>query len=300
MERNDIELSRALTNMNIKQKTLRARKLQIANLFDIYCSDIRVWAQNLARQVKEQKRIGLHPFMVADAYEGKKDKAVAILMSALIPLRQKGLLKRIDLMQELLREQPWSFLQGAYRIVDYLKFYKGLGCEKGALQKWIAILVKVFRSPENMWVSNLYYYIKTDEFHITKDIEESLSEAVFWLSESVLDVNKESIAVPDIKPVRTFLKAFVPRTKIITREEAVDMFKFEYPAMVWYAAMGREEMYQTNYDGIWRMEHNLQSKFKNGTQMDAYERCRFRRDFIKKAVLKNGKDFTAPPVPSVV
>lgn len=288
MNRKDIELSRALTDINIKQKTLRARKLQVANLFDIYCSDIRTWAQNMAEQVKKEKRIGLHPFMVADAYEGKRDKAVAILMSALIPLKQQGLLKRIDLMQELLRDQPWSFLQGAYRIIDYLKFYKGLGCEKDALQKWIAILVKVFRSPEDMWLSNLEYYIKTDEFNITPNISESLSEAVFWLSESVLDVDKQSIRIPRIKPVRAFIRAFVPRNKIITLEEAVDMFKFEYPSMVWYAAMGREELYQTNYDAIWKLEHNLKAKLKNGTRMDAYERCRFRRAFLKKCKLKEG------------
>ena len=60
------------------------------------------------------------------------------------------------------------------------------------------------------------------------------------------------------------------------------LFGFDYPAMIWYAAQGREWLYKTNYDGIYRMEHNLAVKIKRQTPMTSYERWRFRTTFLSK------------------
>ena len=115
--------------------------------------------------------------------------------------------------------------------------------------------------------------------------EESFEEAVFWLYEGVFHVDGTIIPVPHTKAVNDFIRAYTPHSSILTQEDMAGLFGFDYPAMIWYAARGREWLYKTNYDGIYRMEHNLAVKMKRQTPMTSYERWRFRTTFLSKVRL---------------
>lgn len=266
---------------SLRAKSEAAVRKQIEALFNIYCFDIKLWAQKLAEAVKEKKRIGLHPFMIEDAYERKEDKIAAVLMSAMIPVDATGIVRYIDFMKSLLGESPAEFFKGKYTEVDYALFYKGLGCSGDRAQQWISILANSLLGPADMIENNIFYYIKVREFAVPDKFHCSLSEALFWLHEHILDTEKRKVPIPDTPNVREFLQAIVPRWKMYgSTEETVRLFDFEYPAMVFYAAEGRKRLYETHYDAIYRMEKNLKTKYKRGTLMDSFERFRFRSLFI--------------------
>lgn len=283
-----------LLDSTIRQKSLSLRKMQIAELFEAYCSDVRKFIQELANAVKETNMIGLHPFMVADAYEGERDKVVAILMSSLIPVDKDGLLERIRVMRKLLGDSPSDFMSGRYKIIDYLQYYRGVGCTKWQLQQWVDILSKSLMGNEDMLLSNIEYYKRTEEFKESDKFLSSYSEAVFWLSERFFCTDPSTIPMPLTKSTRELLRILVPRERMIGYEEAAKLFKLEYPSMIWYAACGRDLLYQTHYDDIYKMERNLRMKYNRATPMDAYERWRFRALFLKPLYkdieeIKNGQ-----------
>lgn len=264
-----------------KQKALALRRKQVAELFGAYCSDVRTFVQELAGTIKGNGMVGLHPFMVADAYDGKLDKIVAVLMSALIPMKRVGLLERVGMMRRLLGGSPTDFISGRYKIIDYAQFYKGVGCTQWQLQQWADIIYKSLMGGEDMLLSNIGFYKESEGFNGTPAFEDSYSEAVFWLSERFLGVDPPTIPLPRTRSVRELLRALVPREKMIGHDEAASFFRLEYPAKIWYAACGRDILYQTHYDDIYKMERNLKKKFTRGTYMDRYERWRFRTLFLK-------------------
>lgn len=270
-----------LMDSALKQKTLALRRKQVAELFGAYCSDVRTFVQELARTIKYNGMVGLHPFMLADAYDDKQDKIVAVLMSALIPMKRDGLLERVGTMRRLLGGSPAGFISGRYKIIDYTQYYKGIGCTKWQLQQWVDILYKSLMGGEDMLLSNIGFYKESEGFNGTPAFEDCYSEAVFWLSERFLDSDPASIPLPRTRSVRELLRALVPRERMIGHEDAAKLFKLDYPAMIWYAACGRDLLYQTHYDDIYKMERNLKMKFSRGTPMGRYERWRFRTLFLK-------------------
>lgn len=279
----DMNFTKDMTDTVMRQKSQAWKKVQLAAIFDTYCSDVRKFYQKLAERVKESGMIGLHPFMIADDYGDVRDKAVAVMMSALIPCRRTGLFKRLDILKRLFNGSPSRYIDGGYKVVDFNTYYAGMGCTMDMLQQWTEILHQSFMSDKGMWMSNVEYFMRTSEFHRTYAFDESYSEAVFWLSESVLGTDPKDIPIPHTRCVRELLKAVVPRWKNYDGwKDMAELFQFGYPAMVWYAAQGREWLYSEHYDDICKMERNLKMKFTRSTPMDAYERWRFRKLFMKK------------------
>lgn len=272
-----------LMDTAIRQKSNRAKKEQAKSMFETYCADIRPWAQELAAQVKREGRIGLHPFMAADAYSSREDRTAAVLMSALVPTEQDGLMERVATLRQLMGGSPADFVGGAWKVKDYDLYYRGIGCGRSRLQEWTKI-VGMAMDDEDV-AGALRYYIRMEMGDVGKKMEDSLQEALFWLSESVLGEDGEKVPVPWTKSTRQFVRWLVPRYKVLGFEESVARFRFDYPAMVFYAAEGRNRLYEESYGAIWRLEHNLQWKLRHGTQMDSYERWRFRSTVVAEVRL---------------
>lgn len=278
MTEKDVELSWGLYSVAMKQKHTAGRARQVGNIFEMYCADLRIFAQELARWVKDGHHLGLHPFLLADDYIDKKDKVAAVMMSAVIPDSPRSLLRRLSAMRELLGGSPFAFLQGAYKLKDYSQYADRLGASSATLQTWVDILSKCFAAPLGMLKSNIDFYVRMSGLPIR--FQDSLSLALFWLYENILDSPKDEVPVPNSLAIRQLIKVWVPRYLLITREEAISLFHMEYPAMIWYAAMGRQWLYQNHYDEIWKMEHTLTYKLEHGTQAHHSSRKLFKKNYL--------------------
>lgn len=281
------ELSAALYMSGMKYNYDKARRKAVRDLFDVYCSDVAKWAVRLSEKVKANHLIGRHPFMLGDCYSDKRDVAAAVLLSAVIPVTRSSLSKRIEAMRSLIGDSPYLFIKGGYKVKNFPTMLS-YGCSSGTLQQWCSILNATYRdiepSEENMvpFLKMLKDSIHLSELNLTANMKEGVEEALFWLSEGVYHIEGEDIPVPLTKSVKAFLRAYVPRINIIGNRESVDLFGFAYPAMVWYAAQGRELLFKTNYDDMYHMEHNLSAKFHRNTEMSAKYRREFRQNILSK------------------
>lgn len=286
----DEELSRSLVMNTVYHKSKMGQAKAIRDAFSIYCSDVAPWAVELSRKAKREFLIGRHPFMLSDSYDDQRDKAAAVLMSAVIPMDMSKLSKRLSIAERLMGGSPYNFIIGGYKIRDFKKG-RGLGCSSETLQKWCAVLHEAYlwTEPTEGNVKDFIRVLKESmseyEFDVSYNMRDSFNEAVFWLCESVFRINGADIPIPITKAVWDFIRAYMPHHFIIGIEDCVRLFGFDYPAMVWYAAQGRRWLYKTNYDGIYMMEHNLAAKMKRATPMTSYERWRFRKTVLSKVSL---------------
>lgn len=286
----DDELSRKLILNSVEYKSKIGKREAIKKSFDIYCRDIQPWAVKLSRKAKSEYLIGRHPFMLSDFYEGDSEKAAAVLMSALIPNETDKLSLRIDNMRNFIGSSPYNFVRGAYKIKEFGRNVKA-GCAMETLQKWCAALNGTYQwiepSADNMdeFIQTLRENIDRYEIRLANKAKESYEEAVFWLCESIFNTDGAIIPTPHTKAVWDFIRAYIEHYFILGFDDCVKLFGFDYPAMIWYAAQGRRWLYETNYDGIYMMEHNLAAKMKNSTPMTSYERWRFRTNFMSKVPL---------------
>ena len=247
----DDDLSMSLVNRAVTYKVKAGQKKSMMGHFKAYCEDIAPWAVKLSRKAKREHLIGRHPFMLSDYYDDIKDKAAAVLLSGVVPLDTDKLSLRTSRLRDFIGSSPYVYTElSSESVVDFI-------CEL----------------KQNM--SNL-------DIRLGYSRKESFEEAVFWLYEGLFHVEGAIIPVPHTKAVNDFIRAYTPHSSILTQEDMAELFGFDYPAMIWYAAQGREWLYKTNYDGIYRMEHNLAVKMKRQTPMTSYERWRFRTTFLSK------------------
>lgn len=275
------EFERRLLETSMKEKGHRWRRRQYETLMNMYCGDLKVWIKALVEWTMREHRIGLHPMMIEGDYEEKRDKIVATLMSALIPLEDREVMGRVGRLRALLGGSPSAWIEGAYKVTDWERYAKGLGCEGWSAQGWAEIVSKTMRGPEEMVVNNMEWYMKTEGVKMTERMRESWEEARFWIEWELMGMERDKIRVPMTRAVRAMVRAWVPRWKMTGWEGGVDLLGLEYRAMAWWAAMGRKWMYENHYDEIWRMEKNLETKIKRGTKMTSMERWRFRTVFLK-------------------
>lgn len=286
----DDDLSLSLVNKAVTYKAKAGQKKSMMGHFKAYCEDIATWAVQLSRKAKEEHLIGRHPFMLSDYYDDIKDKAAAVLLSGVVPLETDKLSLRTSRLRDFIGSSPYGFINGTFRIKDY-RTLKGIGCTSELFQKWCAALSETYLyadlSSESVvdFISELKQNMRDLDMRLGYSREESFEEAVFWLYEGVFHVDGTIIPVPHTKAVNDFIRAYTPHSSILTQEDVAGLFGFDYPAMIWYAARGREWLYKTNYDGIYRMEHNLAVKMKRQTPMTSYERWRFRNTFLSKVRL---------------
>lgn len=287
---NDDDLSMSLVNKAVTYKAKAGQKKSMMGHFKAYCEDIAPWAVRLSRKAKEEHLIGRHPFMLSDYYDDIKDKAAAVLLSGVVPLETDKLSLRTSRLRDIIGSSPYGFIKGTFRIKDY-RTLKGIGCTCELLQKWCAALSETYLyadlSSESVadFICELKQNMRDLGVRLGYSREESFEEAVFWLYEGVFHVDGTIIPIPHTKAVNDFIRAYTPHSSILTQEDVAGLFGFDYPAMIWYAARGREWLYKTNYDGIYRMEHNLAVKMKRQTPMTSYERWRFRTTFLSKVRL---------------
>lgn len=287
---NDDDLSMSLVNKAVTYKAKAGQKKSMMGHFKAYCEDIAPWAVRLSRKAKEGHLIGRHPFMLSDYYNDIKDKAAAVLLSGVVPLETDKLSLRMSRLRDFIGSSPYGFIKGTFRIKDY-RTLKGIGCTSELFQKWCAALSETYLyadlSSESVadFICELKQNMRDLGMRLGYSREESFEEAVFWLYEGVFHVDGTIIPVPHTKAVNDFIRAYTPHSSILTQEDVAGLFGFDYPAMIWYAARGREWLYKTNYDGIYRMEHNLAVKMKRQTPMTSYERWRFRTTFLSKVRL---------------
>lgn len=286
----DEELSRSLVMSTVYHKSKMGQAKAIRDAFSIYCSDVAPWAVKLSRKAKSEYLIGRHPFMLSDFYEGKKEKAAAVLMSVMIPNDTDRLSQRIENMRDFIGSSPYNFIRGSYKIKEFGRSIKA-GCTMEQLQKWCAALNETCQwvepSGDNLdrFIQALRESIGRYEIKLTAKTKESYEEAVFWLYEGIFHTDGSVIPTPRTKAVWDFIRAYVGHYFIIGFDDCVKLFGFDYPAMIWYAAQGRRWLYETNYDGIYMMEHNLAAKMKRATPMTSYERWRFRKTVLSKVPL---------------
>lgn len=284
------KLSLALADQSVRFANKKGQLKAIKEYFSIYCKDVAPWVIRLAQKVKKEHLIGYHPFMLCDFYTDDKDKCAAVLLSAAIPVCHSRLSLRLENMYNFIGSNPYLFIKGSYKI---RKFPKRLifGCSGETLQIWCDILNRTYKETEPtrdnaiQFLNILNENIQLSGLHLTANTRESLSEAVFWLMDGILHTDGSIIPMPNTKAIRDFIRAFVPRSTTIGLDESVRLFGFEYPYMVWYAAQGRKWLYNTNYDGIYMLEHNLRHKFIRHTPMSSYERWRFRKSILSKVSL---------------
>lgn len=287
---NDDDLSMSLVNKAVTYKAKAGQKKSMMGHFKAYCEDIAPWAVRLSRKAKEEYLIGRHPFMLSDYYDDIKDKAAAVLLSGVVPLETDKLSLRMSRLRDFIGSSPYGFIKGTFRIKDY-RTLKGMGCTSELFQKWCTALSETYLyadlSSESVadFICELKQNMRDLGMRLGYSREESFEEAVFWLYEGVFHVDGTIIPVPHTKAVNDFIRAYTPHSSILTQEDVAGLFGFDYPAMIWYAARGREWLYKTNYDGIYRMEHNLAVKMKRKTPMTSYERWRFRTTFLSKVRL---------------
>lgn len=232
------ELNRELLEKSMYQKGLRWRKKQIERVFNAECADVKIEVQQLAQRVKRGGKIGLHPFLLEGDYMAKDDKIVATLMSALIPLREDRVMRRVAMLRNLLGGSPMAFISGAYKITEYDRYSRGLGCNASTLQRWINIVSISMDAPREMLLSNLDYYCRAEDFVMTREMRESYEEAKFWLCERVLGVEKEKVPIPMTEAVKRAIRKWVPRYRTLGYSESVRLLGLKYDAMVWYASCG--------------------------------------------------------------
>lgn len=286
----DEELSRSLVFQSLNYKFKKAQAASAKRSFSIYCSDVAPWAVKLSRKAKSEYLIGRHPFMLSDFYDREKEKAAAVLMSVMIPNETNRLSQRIENMRDFIGSSPYNFIRGSYKIKEFGRSIKA-GCTMEQLQKWCAALNETYQyiepGADNMdkFIQALRESIGRYEIRLADKAKESYEEAVFWLYEGVFHADGSIIPTPRTKAVWDFIRAYVGHYFIIGFEDCVKLFGFDYPAMIWYAAQGRRWLYETNYDGIYMMEHNLAAKMKRSTPMSSYERWRFRKTVLSKVSL---------------
>lgn len=229
-------LNRRLLVAAMRQKAIKWRQRQIKEVFDRENGEVREQIKKKIKWAKRTGKIGLHPFLISGDYKEREDKIVAILMSALIPVEEDKVLKRVSVLRELLGGSPRAFVEGAYKIKDYDRYKTGLGCSKWALQGWTEIVKGVMDGPEEMMVNNLDYYIMEREFGLTDEIKESKAEAVFWLEEKILGTPKKEIKIPLTRAVKRLIRTEIPRYRMLGWEGAVKMLDLDYDAEIWWAA----------------------------------------------------------------
>ena len=246
----DDDLSMSLVNRAVTYKVKAGQKKSMMGHFKAYCEDIAPWAVQLSRKVKREHLIGRHPFMLSDYYDD-------------------------------------GFIKGSFRIKDYSTL-RGIGCTNEMFQKFCTALSETYLYADLSsgsvvdFICELKQNMRNLDIRLGYSREESFEEAVFWLYEGIFHVDGAIIPVPHTKTVNNFIRAYTPHSSILTQEDMAELFGFDYPAMIWYAAQGREWLYKTNYDNIYRMEHNLAVKMKRQTPMTSYERWRFRTTFLSK------------------
>ncbi len=283
----DDDLSMSLVNRAVTYKVKAGQKKSMMGHFKAYCEDIAPWAVQLSRKVKREHLIGRHPFMLSDYYDDIRDKAAAVLLSGVVPLDTDKLSLRTSRLRDFIGSSPYGFIKGAFRIKDYSSL-RGIGCTSELFQKFCTALSETYLytdlSSESVvdFISELRQNMRNLDIRLGYSREESFEEAVFWLYEGLFHVDGAIIPVPHTKAVNDFIRAYTPHSSILTQEDMAGLFGFDYPAMIWYAAQGREWLYKTNYDNIYRMEHNLAVKMKRQTPMTSYERWRFRTTFLSK------------------
>lgn len=286
----DDDLSMSLVNKAVTYKAKAGQKKSMMGHFKAYCEDIAPWAVRLSRKAKKEHLIGRHPFMLSDYYDDIKDKAAAVLLSGVVPLETDRLSLRTSRLRDFIGSSPYGFIKGTFRIKDY-RTLKGIGCTSELFQKWCTALSETYSYADLSsisvvdFISELKQNMRNLDMRLGYSREESFEEAVFWLYERVFHIDGTIIPVPHTKAINDFIRAYTPHSSILTQEDVAGLFGFDYPAMIWYAARGREWLYKTNYDGIYRMEHNLAVKMKRQTPMTSYERWRFRNTFLSKVRL---------------
>lgn len=286
----DDDLSMSLVNKAVTYKAKAGQKKSMMGHFKAYCEDIAPWAVQLSRKAKKEHLIGRHPFMLSDYYDDIKDKAAAVLLSGVVPLETDRLSLRTSRLRDFIGSSPYGFIKGTFRIKDY-RTLKGIGCTSELFQKWCTALSETYSYADLSsisvvdFISELKQNMRNLDMRLGYSREESFEEAVFWLYERVFHIDGTIIPVPHTKAINDFIRAYTPHSSILTQEDVAGLFGFDYPAMIWYAARGREWLYKTNYDGIYRMEHNLAAKMKRQTPMTSYERWRFRTTFLSKVRL---------------
>lgn len=283
----DEELSRSLVFQSLNYKFKKAQAVSAKGSFSIYCSDIAPWAVKLSRKAKSEFLIGRHPFMLSDFYDDEREKAAAVLLSAVIPNDTEKLSRRIESMRTIIGSSPYNFIKASYKIKE-LSGNFGIGSSSETLQKWCAALAETYAWIEpdceeiDKFLIELERNTEKYEIHLQGKTKESYEEAVFWLCEGIFHIDGSIIPTPHTKAVWDFIRTYVGHYFIIGFDDCVKLFGFDYPAMIWYAAQGRRWLYETNYDGIYMMEHNLAAKMKRSTPMSSYERWRFRTNFLSK------------------
>lgn len=286
----DDDLSMSLVNKAVTYKAKAGQKKSMMGHFKAYCEDIAPWAVRLSRKAKKEHLIGRHPFMLTDYYDDIKDKAAAVLLSGVVPLETDRLSLRTSRLRDFIGSSPYGFIKGTFMIKDY-RTLKGIGCTSELFQKWCTALSETYSYADLSsisvvdFISELKQNMRNLDMRLGYSREESFEEAVFWLYERVFHIDGTIIPVPHTKAINDFIRAYTPHSSILTQEDVAGLFGFDYPAMIWYAARGREWLYKTNYDGIYRMEHNLAVKMKRQTPMTSYERWRFRNTFLSKVRL---------------
>ena len=255
----DDDLSMSLVNKAVTYKAKAGQKKSMMGHFKAYCEDIAPWAVQLSRKAKKEHLIGRHPFMLSDYYDDIKDKAAAVLLSGVVPLETDKLSLRTSRLRDFIGSSPYGFIKGTFRIKDY-RTMKGIGCTSELFQKWCTALSETYLyadlSSESVvdFICELKQNMRDMDIRLGYSREESSEEAVFWLYERVFHIDGTIIPVPHTKAVNDFIRAYTPHSSILTQEDMAELFGFDYPAMIWYAARGREWLYKTNYDGIYRME----------------------------------------------
>lgn len=260
-------ISRELVQATIEAKTNAFRKKRAKQIFDEYCSDLAVWARSLKDAVKETGLVGIHPFMLADTYTDRRDKVAAALLSVVINSRTDShTVKRVNELRSFIGDSPYGFVMGAYKVKNYDLLSLNNDWGKSNLQLWATILNKSFTANEDMLFNNIDYYLKVDEYNINPKFNSNLEETKFWVSDRYLDIPKREIKVPLVSAVKKLLHAWVPRLDLTDMPTAAGFFGFEYPAEIWYAAMGRLWLYTNHYDDIKRLEQNLHCSYSDSNE----------------------------------
>lgn len=277
------ELERRIADAAIEAKTARALKRRAADNFSEYCegTGFAGFARDLAARVRDTGRVGIHPYMLADAYSEPRDVTAAILMSAAIPVGGRRMLRQIETLRSIMGGSPADFLSSTRMVADFSAWKFGRGRGPTELQQWTDILSKALMGGRDMLFSNLDFFIRASESVIGGDLRESLEEAKFVLRLRGPGTDLSTVPVPDTAAVRRLVWAWVPRYKALSLEEAARLFRFEYPAMVWYAAQGREILLAERYDELARCEHTLQGMFRQLPLMRYDRRANFKSRRLK-------------------